>query len=372
MRRFHFALLTLISLVAQPLLAKTYYVGSCKTTPYSTIGAAVAAVPAGSTIEICPGTNAEQVTISQPLTLKGIVINNSSQAVIAVPSGGLATTSTLDLGTVAAQVEVTTGPVNITNITVDGTAGTTNCPSVDYIGVFYSSGSSGTVNEVETRNQNCSTASGPAFGIGIAAENGAGAVQSVTIENSDIHDNSGYGIYASSPDQTPPTLTTSIKSNYVTGFDTSICLFVPGSVTANTVVGGNVYGIFPNFESITVTGNTVISAWIGISVAWDDTVSDNTVTNAAYGINTYGTGTVTSNHISNSSLYGIDLMNGGATIENNIITKSSSAGIEFNCNSGTVSGNTINGAPTGFDEFPSASTGTNLFYNVATASTGCQ
>jgi len=46
MRRFHFALLALALLVAQPLVAATYYVGSCHSKAFSTISAAVAAVPA--------------------------------------------------------------------------------------------------------------------------------------------------------------------------------------------------------------------------------------------------------------------------------------------------------------------------------------
>jgi pectin methylesterase-like acyl-CoA thioesterase len=128
MRRLHFALLSFVLAVAvQPLVAVTYYVGTCKIGAFGSISAAVAGVPAGSTIDVCPGTYAEQVVISKALTLQGIFSNNSSQAVIAVPSGGLATTSSLVLGTAAAQVEVTAGRVTITNITVDGTA-SSNCP----------------------------------------------------------------------------------------------------------------------------------------------------------------------------------------------------------------------------------------------------
>lgn len=54
MRRFQFVLLALAFLVAQPLVAATYYVGSCHSKAYSTIGAAVAAVPVGSIIQVCP------------------------------------------------------------------------------------------------------------------------------------------------------------------------------------------------------------------------------------------------------------------------------------------------------------------------------
>lgn len=197
MRHFHFALLSVVLFVAaQPLVAATYYVGNCKIGAYSTIQAAVNAVPADSTIGVCPGTYAEQVVISKALSLRGATYQNSSKVVIAMPSAGLATTSS---GTVAAQVEVTAGPVSLIGITVDGTANTTNCPSgapQGFAAIFYSSGSSGTVSEVETRNQTCN-----GYGFGILAENGP-----LTIGNSNIHDNT-FGISASG--------STSIKGNYV-------------------------------------------------------------------------------------------------------------------------------------------------------------
>jgi hypothetical protein len=165
MSRLHFALMSLVlGLTAQPLFATTYYVAPPLANPctsakggfevFPSIQYAVTHVPEGSTINICPGTYYEQVTISQPLTLQGISgNNNSSQVIIAMPPDGLTTTSSLKFGTIAAQVEVTKGPVNITGVTVDGTASSSNCPNGFYVGIFYSgdtnadaSGASGVVN----------------------------------------------------------------------------------------------------------------------------------------------------------------------------------------------------------------------------------
>src|SRR6516164_5191828 len=56
---------------------------------FSTIQAAVSAVPLNTTILVCPGTYPEQVVISQPMTLKGVVQGTSGAAVITVPAGGL-------------------------------------------------------------------------------------------------------------------------------------------------------------------------------------------------------------------------------------------------------------------------------------------
>ena len=367
MRRFHFALLSLVlAVAAHPLVAATYYVGFCKSGAFGSIGAAVATVPAGSTIDVCPGTYFEQVVISKALTLQGIFFNNSSQAVIAVPSGGLATTSSIIVGTLAAQVEVTAGPVTMTNITVDGTA-SSNCPSTAvYVGIFYASGSSGTVNEVETRNQNCNGI----YGFGILAENGAGATQSVTIENSNINSNSYAGITAGS-DQTPSTLTASIKSNYVAGGVVGIytAFNVGGSVSGNVVAASTSgTGVVASSPSSLVSKNTVNGGSEGIEVDGAVTVSGNTINGATYGVFVNAAGSVTSNNISNSG-YGIYFQVNGATIKTNIITQAP-VGIEFGCYTGTASGNTINGATTGIDRVPAGFAGVNKFHNVGTVITG--
>ena len=55
---------------------------------FTTISAAVAGVPAGATIQVCPGVYPEQVTITQPLTLKGIHSGNANRAVITINPNG--------------------------------------------------------------------------------------------------------------------------------------------------------------------------------------------------------------------------------------------------------------------------------------------
>ena len=79
-------LLAIVVLGANQLLAATYAVGTCKPRlpSFTTITAAVTSVPAGSVIDVCPGTYAEQFTISQPLTLQGIATGNAARAVITV------------------------------------------------------------------------------------------------------------------------------------------------------------------------------------------------------------------------------------------------------------------------------------------------
>jgi hypothetical protein len=374
MRRLHFALLSLVLvLAAQPLLATTYYVTPPLGYPctsekggfvvFPSIQYAVTHVPKDSTINICSGTYYEQVTISQPLTLRGVSYNNSSQVIIAMPPGALTTTPSLLFGTVAAQVEVTAEAVNITGITLDGTASSSNCPSVDTVGIFYSSGSSGTVNGVQARYQNCGFAISTFRGVGILAE-GQGSSHSITIKNSYIHDNGECGIAAYGA-----SLTASMEDNDVED-DTE--------------------AIVQQAADGSVSGNTVIASSAGILV-YAGVVSDNTVggVNAVTpgggtityteddGIDVYAAATVMSNHISNSSCRGIRLLTGGATVTSNIITSNNlintcygvpeaPVGIDFGCYTNTVSGNTINGTATGIELVPTTFKGVNAFYSVPT------
>jgi parallel beta-helix repeat protein len=358
MRRARLAVsVILLFLAAEPLVAATYYVGSCKAGAYGTINAALAAVPAGSTIDVCPGTYPEQVIISKAISLYGMSANKSSQPIITVPAEGLATTSSLYLGDAAAQIEVTAEAVKIKDITVDGSA-STNCPSVYYAGILYGSGSSGSVNEVETRNQNCTGT----IGYGIVLENGTGPHRTVTVENSDLAGPHYAGVVAYSESST---LTAIIENNFVGG-NGEWGILTDGKVTStlsgNTVVGAFI-GLYLFSGSITATGNTVTGGQYGFDILSPSaTASGNTVTNLVDGM-LVSAGTVTSNNIS-STQTGIFTLQSGTTVENNTITNSSQSGITFNCRAGTVTGNIINGAPIGLNMVPGSFTGVNTFYNA--------
>lgn len=323
--------------LARPVLASTFYVGTCKAGAFKTISAAVAAVPAGSTVAVCPGTYAEQVEITQALTLQGISSGGSSEVVIAVPSGGLTTTSSIFFGpSVAPQLSVTAGPVNIRNIIVDGTGG--GCPGGGWLlGIFYASGSSGIINEVTVRNQ-----TGSNCGLGIDAENGTSTLESVTIENSSVHDVDANGITALD------NLNATIRSNYAAAGAGIAFSAAEGSVTNNVVSG--------TLEGMGIQGSP-------------SSVSGNTVANSPVGMRILTTAPVKSNKIVNSSTYGIQLFTSGVTVESNTITKSASA-IRFSCNSGTVISNTINDAAIGLDSVPTGLATPNTFVNVATVATG--
>jgi len=90
---------------------------------YTTVQAAVSAAPSGSTISVCPAIYPEQVTITTPLTLKGVtnVSGNTGAAVITIPNGMFASSFT--------QVIIRAANVTLNNIGVDGNNSVSGCSS---------------------------------------------------------------------------------------------------------------------------------------------------------------------------------------------------------------------------------------------------
>jgi hypothetical protein len=348
-RRYLLCLAALPFLAAQTLLASTVQVGTCTTglQSFSTISAAVSSVPSGSTVEVCPGTYAEQVTITLPLTLAGVTSGTANQVLITVPSAGLVQNAVSMFGeSVAAQVLVEAGPVNITNITVDGTGGDMSCTNW-LAGIFYGSGSSGTVNRVRASNQIDSTC-----GVGIWAENANTPGESVTVQNSTVYNVDSAGIFAGSG--TTPTLSANLNDNVV---NASAAVAAIDSDSVNGQVNGNdisnsVFGVY-DISRIHVQTNRIIGATTaGIYMANGGTASGNKVSFSGEGV-----------------LLGAS----GATLSNNTIMSSTTAGVELGCFSATLNGNLINDAPIGVDAAPTTvALGSTTFANTATTFTnGC-
>jgi parallel beta-helix repeat protein len=348
--------LVLLALGTQQLLASniTYAVGTCRPGlhSYPTISAAVAATPTATTIDVCPGTYNEQVQITQPVTLQGVLIGNSPQIVIAAPSGGLVTNAADDFGggPVAAQVLVNNaaGPVTISDITVDG-AGNACAYGTKVVGIFYQN-SSGSVNRVSVRNQNGNT-----DGIGILAEAGS-ANTSVTIENSTIHGFDEAGVLAGT-DLSTLQVTTAIKGNTIDGTlfadSNNGLILYPGSnnTVTNNVITNTRGGVFEVYSTGTITNNTLTGNLGGM---W---VTSNTLS-------------VTSNKISGGQS-GITLgYSTAANITSNTISNTST-GINFACYAdANVNSNTIADEVTGLSYVPSSTTSSNTYFNVATGVSG--
>src|SRR6202161_1265419 len=235
-------------------LAANFAVGTCepKLVSFSTISAAVAAVPAGSIVEVCPGFYPEQGHISKALTSEAITSGDSNQAIIAVPSGGLSENAP----EFAAQVYVTAGPVDITNITVDGD-GNNLGGSPLLAGIYYGAGASGVIKDVTTFGQ---VNSGSGFGIVVNNTNSTS--ESVTTEDCDVEDFDSVGIDVEGK------LTATVKANEVDASNATAMVFgivadSAGSITDNAVTGPGVGvesdGIFVLNASATISDNTVIN-----------------------------------------------------------------------------------------------------------------
>jgi hypothetical protein len=363
----------LLAALSGQAFASSVTVGLCAGpgTHYSSIQAAVNAVPAGSTIGVCPGTYAEQVTITQNLTLKGIAAGSSDAAVVVVPLGGLVTNGVTDIFgfPTAAQIFVQNAAVSISHLTVDGANdGLTDC-SIDAIGIYYQN-SSGTITGNAVRNVLLPTGlQGCQDGLAINVESNTGSPV-VTISNNSVRNYDKNGITVSGPDNGSAGPAAKITGNTVIGLGATTVTAQNGiqigygataTVTSNNVIDdiyinppdcGNspsnpCYGasgilIFGS-AGVTVTGNTVESTQIGIVPV---TESASLTANGTF---------VKANHIGGTQNYdAIDLCSDGNTAQGNVIYGSAESGIHLDdsCSPSTggnsnVTGNNINEACAG-------------------------
>jgi hypothetical protein len=258
---------------------------------------------------------------------------------------------------VLVQNVIPLGSVNIIGITVDGTGGGAGCPTL--AGIFYASGTSGTVNEVAMRHQltpGCFFASGN----GIWAENGASLNQTITVENSSVHDFDSTGIQAIS-EQFPSTLTATIKGNFASNF-------VDVTVQHDRAQGiqniGATSAIMDNFIT-SGSGNTPSTANLFGVISYPDanddvgnviTASGNTVADLyGYAITSQQFGdTAKSNKLSH--VYA-GLVVFFAVVESNTVMNTSQ-GYVFNASNpqcaseGTISGNVVNDSSLAFFGLP--------------------
>lgn len=346
--------LATLSLLFAPLALadnNNYAVGTCKPKlkSFPTIQAAVSTVPPYSTVLVCPGVYPEQVTISQPLNLQGIADSNlDDQSVVTIPSGVLtANVTSIFTEPVFAQVLVqTSGTVNISNITVDGTGGDQGCAPTWLAGIFYASGSSGNISRVRTSNQIDTSC-----GVGIWAENGAAPNTWVTIQGNSVHDFDSSGIFLGSV--SPPTLNASTHDNFVSPNSSAVGIFaigINGDITDNDV-SNTIAGVVVDLAPVRVAANNVSTAGL-------------------FGLLLLAGGTVQGNDITNAGI-GVELSGPGATVQSNRITFSAVAAVDFGCNAATVSHNTINDALVGLGNVPLGFSGSNTFANTGTISTNC-
>jgi len=348
--------------------ASTVAVGTCTSLPfYTSIQTAVNSVPAGSTVKVCPGTYAEQVSITKNLTLTGVSSNGSSgtsgfgadNPIIVSPAGGVQVNAhdLFDGSDIAAQVVVTspsntiTHPisVSISNIIVDGSNNQVGGCGPDLVGIYYQN-AGGTVNHVVARFQELGPGLGGCqAGLAIFAQSGygTGGSATVTIENSSVHDYQKNGITADGS-----ATTATITGNYVVGQGATPAIAqngiqvsdgASGKVSSNTVTDD----VYVNPSDCGSTNSCFSASGIllydsGGTIAKALTVNGNVVSNTQGGIVAFGDSqgtadynTVTSNKVTTSLaagvflIDGIDLCSNNNTATSNTVYNSSGAGIHL-------------------------------------------
>jgi hypothetical protein len=377
------ALLLAACFLAQAAHAAPFVVGTCMSgTHFTTISAAVAAAPSGSTIQVCPGTYPEQVTITTSnLALVGVESGTSDAAVLVAPSSGVVANATDIFGnSVAAQIFVqnATG-VTIARLTVDGSANGLSGCATNLEGIYFQN-SSGSVTNTAVRNQMLAPADlGCQVGLAINVENNT-RTPAVTVSNNSVHNYQKNGITADGLGSgNGPSVT--VTGNTVIGIGPNpsiaqngiqIGFGATGNVQNNRVAddiytGANAQGsgiLIYASENVTASNNTVETTQVGVATATDP------VYGPANGA------TVTSNHIGGTQNFdAIDLCSNNNTAESNVIDGSAQSGIHADdaCPSSgtgnTIEHNTINEACAGILEGPSATGNTvapNTFFNVTT------
>jgi hypothetical protein len=381
-------------LVVPAAQASTVGVGTCPQTyiTFSTIQAAITAVPAGSVIKVCPGNYPEQLLITKKLTLEGILSGGQDASVITPPVGGVQANSTDQKGAVAAMVLVqnTAGPVTISNLTVDGLGNQYN--NDDLRGILYQD-ASGVVNHVAVRNIVPGDApTGIQSGQGIMVETTTSSSAVLTVENSSVHNYNKNGIVArylgakltATGNYVEGTPNDQIASNGIEiAFDGATGTVKNNVVinNVNTAAGGDPASgasgilLYDSAENgnILVSGNIVGNAQEGIAIVRDTTSIGDGVTVTANKI--FGT----------SSFDAIDVCTNGNVITNNVIYNTAQSGIHLDAsctntgNMNSVTGNTVlESACAGYLADPGTfgnGTPTGTFFTVpipmATSTAGC-
>jgi len=280
---------------------------------------------------------------------------------------------------IAPQILVTNAhPVNISNLTVDGSNSQINDCTVDLMGIVYQN-ASGTISNSAALNEiPAPSLIGCQTGLGIFIQtDGAGGTSNVTVSNSVVQNYAKNGITA---DEVGSTVT--ITGNTVTGLGSTpqvaqngiqVGFGATGTVSNNTVYD-DVYG-----GDVSVAISTGLLIYASPNV----TINNNTVGNTQDSIAVFSDvnlGNADGSHITNNKVNsthlfdGIDMCANNATITGNIVNGSDEAGVHLDAlctgssTGSTVKNNTINSACAGVLIGTAGNTTTpNTYYNVVTS-----
>ncbi|MFP5230103.1 MAG: hypothetical protein ACLGXA_20995 [Acidobacteriota bacterium] len=369
-----------------PSISQTLVVGTCKPhqKSYATIQAAVNAAPANATIQVCPGTYAEQILITVPLTLKGVSIPPLDNPTIVAPAAGLSNTlPTGPAAMIAVATHGTPGSVNIQGIVLDGRAMNTST-NQEISGISYLS-TSGVISNTVIEYLGAAalptglwienddpwpvtvTAKGNVihslpYGVGIAASSGPSSSTLgfqmrdnmiwQALDGAEFSTNGG-GVYAS--------------ANIIEAYGSGMRIYDATVADRNVItVPGEAVGIFVEAKGSSITGNTInTTGWGGISI-------DASSNNVSVSSNKIVAGL---EELSSETIdpHARGIVNGSPTsnLQSNTILNFH-IGIDLGCVAANVTGNTIFHSTIGIGGVPAGTTLTNNFVDVATPQAICQ
>jgi len=346
----------------------------CKTAAYTTIGSAITAASAGDTVEVCPGTYPEAISITKAnLKLTGLTSNNSSLVEL-LPTAGITIADANSNAENADQsvvllVDSVTG-VAISGISVNGSKATTTCGSGNS-GIYFRNASGSITNSsVSYVGLNSDgTLTGCQEGSAIYVDSGSGDAASLTVTDSNIHDYDKNGISAwwsgTTLVATGNTITGAGPTTATAQNGVELVYGAKGTVNSNTIVSND----------YTPTSSSA-SGILFYEAAANGEANDNTISDTNNGVYFYlsNNGTANGNNISKIfNFNALDAVNSNnVEFEKNIISRAGletdTAGI-YICASSKVKteSNSITDAPIGVeDDRTSADSSTGSSGNTTT------
>jgi hypothetical protein len=348
-----------------------------------TIQGAVNQMSPGGVLYVCPGIYNEQVVITQPLTLNGVDTTNNppsthaSVVIAAPPTLGWATVPDLDgSGPIAAQLlinTVTTGDVNIYNLTVDGNNNQLPGCGPNLVGIYYRN-ASGTASYVNAINQNVGPNGGCSLGFGIFVESGDSGSSTVTVANSYVAAYSKNGIVARYPGTTATFTTNAVFGLGLTAGDAENGIEFYGGAAGSAKFNTVMDNLWQNPATAASTGILVDDS---ANIVSNNNVIGNDLVGIYYASVTAGAangGTINSNHVYATHVYdGIDVCSSNNTVNSNVVTGSDESGIHLDSgcassgNGNAVQSNVLAAACAGILEDPTTTnTITGNFFNTVT------
>jgi parallel beta-helix repeat protein len=321
-------------------------VGSCRVNPCQTIGYALTQATTGSTISVAAGTYAEQLVITnQTVTIKG------SGTVTIQPTALPTSDTNSDTGLPAFPVvDVVGGNVNLKNLTIDGSAASSQFTSCgdDFDGVYYHNASgvmSGDTVENIALPTTPTNLDGCQDGNDVLVRSDTGRISSVTVQNGttlkSYQKNGIFCLDAGTSCTVKDTTITGVGAdpfqagNGFSAIDADSITATGNSISSDSYAGAGGPGnqseamYFGDIGTLSVTSNVVSQSDIGIYLTDDGsgptpgtwTVNGNTVSDA------------TDNIPGGEAKYGdgiqVDSSSNVITISNNTVTHSAENGISL-------------------------------------------